>query len=638
LSAIRPSKAAIPALFLAVCGCTGSDPGRPGSGEPVTFTQHLAPVVFEHCSPCHRPGESGPFDLLTYQETRARAEQNVEATRNGFMPPWQPERGVVEFIGQRRLSAEQIDLFRRWFEGGMPEGDSRHLPQMPEWVVGWQRGKPDLLLEPAETYTLRADGIDVYHTLVVPIPIETARYVRAIDLRPANPQAVHHAVMRIDRSRSARMMDAAHKEEFGYPGMEWGEAQPPQGRFLGWTPGKMAYAGPDDSWLLEPDSDLVLQLHMVPVGKPEPIRPRIGLYFTDEPPQSQRETILLDIRRIDIPAGEREHVLEESYEIPVPVSLINVYPHAHYIGKRMLAWAVLPDGTERPLLRIENWDFSWQDQYYYAEQIDLPAGTTLATSISYDNSEDNPNNPFHPPQRIIGGDRSTDEMGAMSFEVMLQLPEDRELLEEALLRQDLIKWPNYWLANGELGTLLLNRGDYRQAVELLMKAVSTRKDYVAGYNNLGAALSHLGNRRGAVANFRRAIDLRPQYADAHYNLAVELAAMGLPDQAIEHYRQALEIRSYDADLHNNMGVALAMQGEPAEALLHFRRALAIDPDSADALGNLGTMLLDDGSYESAIEHYRRALEIRPDSEDLQVNLAEALRRQKVRELTSPRED
>jgi len=618
-------------LSLALCGCADSDSRLPEADEAVTFNEHLAPIIFEHCSYCHRPGEAGPFDLLTYDNARERAEQNIEAAESGFMPPWQPERGVLEFVGELGMTEEQIGFFRRWFDGGMLEGDPRHRPPTPQWIVGWPRGEPDLVIEPEETYTLRAEGIDVYQTLVVPIPTDRSRYVRAIDLRPGNPQAVHHAVMRIDRSQSTRMMDAEHEEEPGYPGMAWGEALPPEGRFLGWTPGRMIYEEKgSSSWTLKPGSHLALQLHMVPVGKPEPIRPKIGLYFTDEPPRHARETVLLLIKHINVPPGERV-TMEESYELPVPVTLISVYPHAHYIGKQMQAWAILPDGSKKWLLRIENWDFSWQDQYHYAEPVSLPAGTTLAARFTYDNSADNPSNPFHPPQRIVRGVRSTNEMGSMSFEVILDDPKDRDVLNEAMHRQDLVNWPNYWVANGELGTILLNRGDYAEAVKHLVRAVKEKPSYAGGYNNLGAALSHLGNQREAMISLRRALEIRPQFADAHYNLGVELAALGHMEKAIDHYRQALAVRSLDAAVHNNLGVALASRMKFGEATDHFRRALEIDPDYADALGNLGNMFLSNGDHEAAIRNYTRALELLPGSEDLQVNLAEANRLKEVHE-------
>jgi mono/diheme cytochrome c family protein len=135
-------------VFLTACGREETPPDaktavspRP-EGEP-TFTQDIAPIVHTHCVTCHRPGESGPFDLLTYDDARKRARQIADVTTDGFMPPWLPEAGFGDLVGERRLTPEQIDLVRRWADGGAPEGDPAALPPLPRWTAGWQLGEPD---------------------------------------------------------------------------------------------------------------------------------------------------------------------------------------------------------------------------------------------------------------------------------------------------------------------------------------------------------------------------------------------------------------------------------------------------------------------------------------------------------------
>ena len=369
-------------VFLLCCvfAACGGSPGSSAIAEP-TFTRDVAPILYRHCSNCHRPGESAPFDLLTYRDAQQRDKQIAMVTASRFMPPWLPAEDGPAFTGARGLSREQIELLQRWYKNGSPEGDPADLPPMPEWTVGWQLGQPDLEIEPAETYTLPADGVDIFRNLIVPIPNERTRYVRTIDLRPGNSRIVHHAVMRVDRSRSSRLLDQRDPGP-GYGGMEWGEAQPPEGHFLGWTPGKVPYAGSDElAWVLEPGSDLIVQLHMLPTGKPEPIKPRIGLYFAEAPPSRRLDTVVLDVKDIDIPAGKRDHVVEESYDLPVAVEIVSAYPHAHYLGRELLGWAELPDGSRQTLIRIPDWDFNWQDQYRYVEPIRLPAGSRVGHAV-----------------------------------------------------------------------------------------------------------------------------------------------------------------------------------------------------------------------------------------------------------------
>jgi Flp pilus assembly protein TadD len=612
--------AVLGALALVAGSCLRAPQATAGD---VTFTRDVAPILHEHCVVCHRPGESAPFPLVTYQDARKHDRQIAEVTASRFMPPWLPERGAIAFHGERGLTDAEIDVLRRWHAGGSPEGDAADLPPLPRWTTGWQLGEPDLVIEADAPYVVPAEGLDVFRNLVIPIPGERRRWIRAVELRPGNPRVVHHAVMRIDASRSSRLLDE-RDDGPGYEGMEWGEAQAPEGQFLGWTPGKAPWPGSDElAWALEPGSDFVVQLHLVPTGKPEEIRPRVGFHFAEGPPTRAVETVVLDVKLIDIPAGESRHVVEESYELPVAVEVISIYPHAHYLGRELLGWADLPDGSRRWLIRILDWDFNWQDQYRYVEPVRLPAGSKVALRYTYDNSADNPRNPARPPRRVTSGNRSTDEMGSLSLEVVLE-ETDRARLREALLRQDLARWPDYWVAHGLLGRLLLDRGEAREAVRHLQRAVQVHADYPVGHNNLGAALSRIGEDEAAMASFRRALALRPHYADAHYNLAVELAARGRLDEAVGHYRQALEVRELDPDVHNNLGVALAMLGRSAEATRHFKRALELSPDSPDARGNLGNMLMEQGRYFEAVEHYRVALAGRPDSADLRVNLGIAM--------------
>ena len=91
---------------LLVCLATVTLADQPADGDPV-FTRDVAPIIYRQCTGCHRPQGAGPFDLLTYEDARKRARQLVEVTRSGFMPPWQPEAGYGEFVGERRLSDDE---------------------------------------------------------------------------------------------------------------------------------------------------------------------------------------------------------------------------------------------------------------------------------------------------------------------------------------------------------------------------------------------------------------------------------------------------------------------------------------------------------------------------------------------------
>src|SRR5712671_5137421 len=118
-----------------------------GAAQPrVTFSKDVAPILYEHCAACHRPGEIAPFSLLTYDEARPQARAIARATRAGAMPPWKPLPGFGDFSGDRRLTETQIDTIQRWVDGGALEGDRTDLPSPPHFAEGWRLGQPDLIV------------------------------------------------------------------------------------------------------------------------------------------------------------------------------------------------------------------------------------------------------------------------------------------------------------------------------------------------------------------------------------------------------------------------------------------------------------------------------------------------------------
>ena len=160
------------------------------------------------------------------------------------MPPWKPKRGYGSFAGERGLSAEQIATIRRWVEHGKQEGSSADLPPLPQWESAWELGQPDLIASMTSAYTLRADGPDVFRNFAIPLPVDSTRYVKALEFRPGNARIVHHATMMIDRSGAARRRDGRDGAP-GFDGMSFGEAEDADGHFLGWTQGKTPYPGSD---------------------------------------------------------------------------------------------------------------------------------------------------------------------------------------------------------------------------------------------------------------------------------------------------------------------------------------------------------------------------------------------------------
>ena len=563
----------------------------------VTFNKHLAPVVFRTCAPCHHPGEAAPFSLLTYGDLKSHARQTADLTEKRVMPPWLPGPSDANFAGDLHLSADEISLFRKWVADGMLEGDASDLPPAPRFNAGWQLGKPDLILRADSSYEVPASGSDVYWNFIFRPPITTTRWIKAIEIHPGERHLVHHANLIVDRSQSARRQEKSPGS--GFPGMELqieSESFDPDGHFFFWKPGTIIEPEPHDMALrLDPGNDLILNTHLQPSGKPEKIQPTLGIYFTDEP--ATKFPLLLQLendRMLDIPAGEKKFVVTDEFTLPESVSLLAIYPHAHYLGRDMLAVAKLPSGETKTLIHIPRWDLNWQAVFTYVTPIDLPAGTTISMRYIYDNSTDNLANPNTPPKRVVAGNRASDEMAHLWLQVLPQSPaaganDPRRVLQEAIARHHVENNPSDFEAHYNLAAMLQARGELSQSIDHYQRALALRPGDATVENALGAAFFAAQNLPQAIAHLSVAAKARPDYFDSQYNLGLALAMDNQFPLAVEHLRAAVALRPQDADAEANLGGALAANNQTPEAIEHLRRALQLNPKHSLARENLDAL-------------------------------------------------
>ena len=540
-------------LVAACLGCSGG-------GEAPTFNRDIAPIVFQHCAPCHRPAGPAPFDLLSYADVSARAEQIAFVTESRYMPPWKPKRGYGRFVGERGLSAEQIATIRRWIDQGEQEGSPADRPPLPQWEGEWELGQPDLIASMTSAYTLRADGPDVFRNFAIPLPVDSTRYVKALEFKPGNARIVHHATMMIDRSGAARRRDGRDGAP-GFDGMSFGEAEDADGHFLGWTQGKTPYPGSDSlAWRLNPGTDLLLQLHLLPTGKEESIEARVGLFFADAPPKRRPAMLRLGRKDLDIPAGASDHWIRDTYLLPVDVEVLTIYPHAHYLGREIQAYAELPNGEREWLIWIEDWDFSWQDDYRFSAPVFLPTGSTLVMEYAYDNSAQNPRQPHDPPVRVRYGLHSTDEMGDLTLQILPRRPEDLERLRRDFYRK--------WLA---------------QEIDGYKKLLEAESQDWDTHHTLAMFYMRSGQRPLALEHFEWALEYNPDYPEAHVNFGIALAQSRQWERAVVHFERALHSSPDFAEAHFNLGLVLEMLGRSAEAKPHFDAVIRQRPDMAEAI-------------------------------------------------------
>jgi tetratricopeptide (TPR) repeat protein len=601
----------------------------------VTFNEQIAPIIYQNCSTCHRPGETGPFSLLSYSDVKKHAEQIADVTKRRYMPPWLPEAGYGDFAEERRLSDEQIAIIQEWVKQGELEGPTANAPQPPRFNSEWQLGPPDMVVKVAKPYQLYADGPEVFWNFVIPVPLKTPRWVKAIEVRPGASRVFHHANAIIDRSGSALRQEKTPGA--GFPGMdltiEDEDRFDPDSHFLSWKPGSLPVVEPDGmAWRADPGMNLVLNVHLRPSGKVETVSPSIGLYFTDEPQTKFPMLVQLEHdSAINIPAGDKDFVVTDEFRCPLDLKVLAIYPHAHYLGKLLQGYATLPDGTKKWLVRIPDWDLNWQGVYRLKTPLELPKDTVIKMEYHYDNSATNVRNPNNPPQRVIEGNQATNEMGHLWLQVLPDDPADhRPELQEALSRHRLEKYPGDFSANYILGDLMLNRDKAEDAIPYFEKASLALPDSALAASELGVALVQAQKIPEAVEQFKRALALDPNYADARYNLASveaqngdweaaakdykeviaeradnvkasqhlgevlflwgdDLKKAGKTEEAVTRYREALVYRADDPELHTSLGIALAELARNSEARAEFQSALRIDPNFQEAKQALTTL-------------------------------------------------
>jgi tetratricopeptide (TPR) repeat protein len=320
------------------------------------------------------------------------------------------------------------------------------------------------------------------------------------------------------------------------------------------------------------------------MGMPMKVKPSIGLYFTDKPPTEF--PLLIELERdgkLNIPAGTKDFAVGDDLRLPLDVNVLAIYPHAHYLGHQLEAYATLPGGERRWLIKIPDWDPGWQAVYHYRQPVFLPKDTVISMRWHFDNSSANPRNPHQPPQRVLGGNQSTDEMAHLWLQVLPQGPGDRRReLEQALMQHNIDKNPRDHWSHVWLGALMLSRLDPTDAVGELDTAVRLNPHEPEGHNWLGLGLNALNRRQEAIEQFREAVSLRPDYINAHYNLARELTTLDRFEQAAQEFSVLLALAPNDVDVLNAHGGLLLRMKKPAEAIQEFDKVLAIDPSNKAA--------------------------------------------------------
>ncbi len=603
----------------------------------VTFNKDIAPLAFEHCTPCHRPGQVAPFSLIGYDDFSTRAEQIADVTESRYMPPWKPAAGHETFADARLLESSDIELLRRWLEAGTPEGNAADLPPAPTYPTGWLLGEPDLVLKMSQSYELSAGGSDKFRSFVIPIPLDRVRYVRGLECRPSNARVIHHADILFDPTTQSRELDALDPVA-GFEGMRPIESAS-VGSLTGWAPGATPILYPEElAWELDPSSDLVLTLHMLPTGKSEPVDFELGFYFTDKRPQRPSYLLRLASTTINIPAGEAEYEVSDEYTLPVDVELVGLRPHAHYLAKEVEVTATFPDSAETTLLKITDWDFNWQDDYRYQQAQLLPKGTRLSMRWVYDNSTANVRNPNSPPQSVRWGAKSSDEMGIALLQLIpfntaeyrkLALDLQRKSLHKRIAGYEMIirQEPSNLQAHSSLSHYYKLAKEKPEILKRLEQAQTEAPDDATLHYCLGTLHSLLGNDQQSIAQLEQALQIAPSYDMASYQLAQTLLKIGQMEKATTALQRVVEALPALHQAHYALGIALSKSDQLQQAITSFKKSLSIYPDQPLCQEQLGSVYMKLKEWKEAEHWFRTALETEPDSPHRLVNLAVAIQNQ-----------
>lgn len=411
----------------------------------VTYHRDVVPILQANCQSCHRPGEVGPFSLLTYKQAVNWADDIKAYTQKRLMPPWKPA-ASVPFHNDRRMSDKDIATLAAWVDGGMPEGNLKDAPAPKQFPQGWQLGTPDLVLTASDDFTLGPTGSDVFRCFVLPTNLKEDVYVSAVEVRPSNARVVHHALLFIDTTGAGRKLEKTEQERRakraaeaandahagagksldGGPGysVAMGVGFLPQGGLSGWAPGHLPRHVPEGvGYRLPKGSDVVMQIHYHRNGRTEKDRTQVGLYFSKKPVERPYQAGVLaggagsGLLRLffSIPAGKEDFKVVGDTWATGDFTLFSVMPHMHMLGKKIKVTMTPPDGPEQTLIAIDDWDYNWQETYLLKEPIQIKKGTRFHVEALYDNSAKNPRNPFNPPRRINFGEQTTNEMCFVFF-------------------------------------------------------------------------------------------------------------------------------------------------------------------------------------------------------------------------------
>ena len=416
------------------------------SDEKITWGKNVAPIIFKNCTPCHRPGESGPFNLLSYSDAVKKAKLIKFVTQTNYMPPWPADASYTHFIGERVLTNKEKEILKNWVDNNCLRGDSLTEPNAPSFYTGSYFGKPDLVIKPQKSYSITGNGTDAFLIMKFPYQIEKDTIVDFVEFVPVQRKLIHHVnghLINYDANRKFNYLsgESIHEDTKAqllevYANMHIPYTDNLQPKFptlttnvVYYLPGFIPPSYPKEigGYNFKKNGALILNnIHYGPSNKNLLDSSYINVFYRKtriQRPVSEKQLGTFGISKIEpdfiIPPNEIKTFHTQTTLVQA-ISLLSVNPHMHLIGKTFWAFALKPNGDTIPLIKINKWDFRWQYYYTYKNPVKIDKGSTIFVYGTFDNTSKNVNNPFNPPQTITQGNgiesmKTTEEMFQFIF-------------------------------------------------------------------------------------------------------------------------------------------------------------------------------------------------------------------------------
>ena len=351
---------------------------RPAQPGIPTYSKDVAPILQANCQVCHRPGEAGPFSLLTYRaRVGVRPKSRTPWATDGCRPgsPSAP-RQVLERHGSERLGHRHHRAMGRRRSAG---GQSARSAEARAWVEGWGIGTPDLVVELPMPFEVPATGVVDYQHVIVPTNFTEDRWIQAAEIRPTERDVVHHLIAFVREPKSKWFRGQPAGVFFTAPKVsadaETEAGALPSDFLVGYVPGQPAeILEPGQGKLIKAGSDIVFQMHYTPHGHARTDRTRLGIVFAKTPPKKRVLTLSAVNDTFKIPPGHPNYQVDASFEVATDVVLASLHPHMHGRGKDFEYRAVFPSGKTEILLKVPRFDWHWQQWYNLATPLSPAEG------------------------------------------------------------------------------------------------------------------------------------------------------------------------------------------------------------------------------------------------------------------------